>query len=72
MYSDFPDEATKLPKVGSYVHLDLERIVALKPDICIAIKDGNPKAVVKRLESLKIPVYTLLIPTFLTIRPFAL
>ena len=57
MYSDFPDEATKLPKVGSYVHLDLERIVALKPDICIAIKDGNPKAVVKRLESLKIPVY---------------
>ncbi len=56
-YSDFPDEATKLPRVGSYVNLDLERIVALKPDLCIAIKDGNPKAVVKRLESLKIPVY---------------
>jgi iron complex transport system substrate-binding protein len=56
-YSDFPDEAAKLPKVGSYVHLDLERIVALKPDMCIAIKDGNPKAVVKQLASLKIPVY---------------
>jgi iron complex transport system substrate-binding protein len=56
-YSDFPDEAAKLPKVGSYIHLDLERIVALKPDMCIAIKDGNPKAVVKQLESLKIPVY---------------
>ncbi len=56
-YSDFPPEANKLPKVGSYVHLDLEKIVALKPDLCIAIKDGNPIAVAKRLESLKIPVY---------------
>jgi iron complex transport system substrate-binding protein len=56
-YSDFPPKATKLPKVGSYVHLDLEKIVALKPDLCIAIKDGNPRMVAQRLESLKIPVY---------------
>ena len=57
LYSDFPPAATRLPKVGSYVNLDLERIVALQPDLCIAIKDGNPQAVAKRLESLKIPVY---------------
>ena len=56
-FSDFPPEAAKLPKVGSYVYLDLEKIVALKPDLCIAIKDGNPKLVAQRLESLKIPVY---------------
>ena len=56
-YSDFPSEAAKLPKVGSYVHLDLEKIVALKPDLCIAIKDGNPRMIAQRLESLKIPVY---------------
>ncbi len=56
-YSDFPTAATKLPKVGSYVRLDLERIVALNPDLCIAIKDGNPKEIIDRLESLKIPVY---------------
>ena len=56
-YSDFPPEAVKLPKVGSYVHLDLEKIVALKPDLCIAIKDGNPRVIAQRLESLKIPVY---------------
>jgi len=57
MYSDYPPKAAKLPMVGSYVHLDLERIVALKPDLCIAISDGNPKVVAQRLESLKIPVY---------------
>ncbi len=56
-YSDFPEAAQKLPKVGSYVYLDLEKIVSLKPDLCIGIKDGNPKAIVMRLESLGIPVY---------------
>lgn len=58
-FSDYPVEALKLPKVGSYVQLDLERIVALKPDLCIAIKDGNPRSVVERLESMGIPVYAL-------------
>jgi iron complex transport system substrate-binding protein len=56
-YSDFPPEARSLPKVGSYIHLDLEKIMALDPDLCIAIKDGNPKEVVTRLEALNIPVY---------------
>jgi len=56
-FSDFPEAANKLPKVGSFVHLDLEKIVSLKPDLCIAIKGGNPRVVVNRLESLSIPVY---------------
>jgi iron complex transport system substrate-binding protein len=56
-FSDFPPEAAKLPKVGSFVRLDLERIVALKPDLCLSTKDGNPRAVVERLESFQIPVY---------------
>jgi iron complex transport system substrate-binding protein len=56
-FSNYPPEAAKLPKVGSYVRLDLERIVALNPDLCIAIKDGNPKETVDRLESLNIPVF---------------
>lgn len=57
LYSDFPPAAVSLPKVGSYVQLNLEKIVALKPDLCIAIKDGNPRVVARRLESLNIPVY---------------
>ena len=56
-YSDYPAAADNLPKVGSYVHLDLERIISLAPDLCLAIKDGNPIASVSRLESLGIPVY---------------
>ena len=56
-FSDYPPEATRLPRVGSYVRLDIERIVALNPDLCIATRDGNPKAIIDRLASLKIPVY---------------
>ncbi|MCP4578948.1 MAG: cobalamin-binding protein [Deltaproteobacteria bacterium] len=56
-FSNYPPEAARLPKVGSYVHLDLERIVALRPDLCLAIKDGNPKHIVDRLATLNIPVY---------------
>jgi iron complex transport system substrate-binding protein len=56
-FSDFPVEAKKIYRVGSYVKLDLERIVSLNPDLCIAVKDGNPKAIIDRLESLGIPVY---------------
>ncbi len=57
MFSDFPKAARTLPKVGSYVHLDLEKIVALNPDVCIAVKDGNPKHVAERLAALGIPVF---------------
>ncbi len=56
-FSNYPAEAARLPKVGSYVRLDLERIVALYPDLCIAIKDGNPKETIERLQSLNIPVF---------------
>ena len=56
-YSDYPTAAKEIPRVGSYIHLDLERIVALQPELCLAIKDGNPKDTVMRLESLGIPVY---------------
>jgi len=56
-FANVPDAAARLPKVGSYVALDLEKIVSLKPQLCLAIRDGNPKASVERLEALGIPVY---------------
>jgi iron complex transport system substrate-binding protein len=56
-YSDYPVEAKNIPRIGSYVRLDIERIVALNPDLCLATKDGNPKTTIDRLASLNIPVY---------------
>lgn len=58
-YSDYPPKAKALPRVGSYVRLDLEKIVALKPDLCIGIRDGNPKHLVEKIEAIGIPVYVI-------------
>lgn len=58
-YSDYPPAARSLPRVGSYVRLDLEKIVVLKPDICFAVKDGNPLNTIKRLTELGIPVFAI-------------
>lgn len=58
-YSDYPAQARTLPRVGSYVRLDLEKIIALEPDLCLAIKDGNPKHIVDKIVALGIPVYVI-------------
>lgn len=58
-FSNYPEAASRLPRVGSYVQLDIEKIVALEPDLCIAIKDGNPIRTVRRLERLGIPVFAI-------------
>jgi iron complex transport system substrate-binding protein len=59
LYSDYPVQAKILPRVGSYVHLDLEKIVALNPDLCLAIKDGNPRHLVDKIVEMGIPVYVI-------------
>ncbi|MHC1728655.1 MAG: helical backbone metal receptor [Syntrophobacteraceae bacterium] len=56
-HCDYPEDARSLPKVGSYVHLDVERIAAAGPDLCLGVRDGNPPQVVKMIESMGIPVY---------------
>jgi iron complex transport system substrate-binding protein len=59
LYSNEPPAAAKLPNVGSYVHPDLEKIISLKPDLCLAVRDGNPKHIVDKITELGIPVYTI-------------
>jgi len=58
-YSTYPSEAESLPRIGSYVRPDIEKIIALKPDLCLATKDGNPKHIVDKIVSLGIPVYVI-------------
>ena len=41
MYSDFPPEATIIPKVGGWVNPNLEAIVKLKPDLVIFMTDQD-------------------------------
>lgn len=56
-YSDYPPEARKLPLVGDASRLDVERVLALRPDLVVGWSSGNPTAEVARLERLGINVY---------------
>jgi len=58
-FSNYPPAAQKITRIGSYVHPDLERIVALRPDLVLATRDGNPRRVIERLEALQIPVFAI-------------
>lgn len=56
-YSSFPEEVKKLPRVGGYSRLDLEAVVALKPDLVIAWQSGNSPAHIEKLRQLGLPIY---------------
>ncbi|SEK23864.1 iron complex transport system substrate-binding protein [Ectothiorhodospira marina] len=56
-YSDYPQAAEDIPRVGSYKQLDLESILALEPDLVVAWESGNVRAQLERLEALGYPLY---------------
>ena len=56
-YSDYPDAAKTIPRVGGLSGIDVEAIVALKPDLVIAWLSGTSKAQIELLVRLKIPVF---------------
>jgi iron complex transport system substrate-binding protein len=56
-YCDFPPEARQKPHVGSILSPNLERIVALKPDLVLGSPEANRRETADQLERLGIPVY---------------
>jgi iron complex transport system substrate-binding protein len=56
-HSDYPPQAARLPNLGGYNALDLERIASLKPDLIVAWHSGNKPLQLARLRSLGIPVF---------------
>lgn len=55
-YSDFPEAAKAIPRVGGYSALNIEAIVALQPDMLIAWPEGNRNRELDRLKALGLPI----------------
>lgn len=55
-YSDYPAEAKQLEQVSDWQGLNVERIVALKPDLILAWRGGNPQRPLDQLAALGIPI----------------
>ncbi|HET7775793.1 MAG TPA: cobalamin-binding protein [Azospira sp.] len=56
-YSDYPEAAKKIARVGGYSRIDLEAVAALQPDLIIAWESGNAPGHVAKLKGLGIPVF---------------
>jgi len=56
-YSDYPAEARSLPRVGSDARIDLEAVLALRPDLVVAWPNAGSLRTVERLAELGLPVF---------------
>lgn len=56
-YSDYPAAAKKIPLVGSNSVIDMERVLALKPDLIVVWHTGNTARQIAQLEALGVPVF---------------
>lgn len=55
-YSDYPAAARSLPRVGDGWRVDVEQVLALRPDVVLAWSSGTPQATIERLEAVGLRV----------------
>ena len=51
-YADYPLAAQKIPRIGSSMRIQLERVIELQPDLIIAWESGSPSDDLARLKQL--------------------
>ena len=56
-FSDYPEAAKKIPLVGDNSQIDIERVLALKPDLLVVWQSGNTARQLEQLRSLGIPMF---------------
>ncbi|NMM27276.1 MAG: cobalamin-binding protein [Glaciimonas sp.] len=56
-YSDFPAAAKSIPQVGDNRQIDMERVIALKPDLIVVWLHGNAERQITQLRTLGIPLF---------------
>lgn len=56
-YSDYPEAAKKIPRVGGYQTLSLEKIASLTPTLVLIWPSGNPANVYDALKERRIPLF---------------
>jgi cobalamin transport system substrate-binding protein len=62
--SDYPEEAASLPDVATFASVDVEKVVALEPDLVVAGGLGfTPADAITRLRDLHVPVIVVYAPS---------
>lgn len=58
-FSDFPEAARGIQRIGDAFRVDFERVIALRPDMVLAWDTGTSAGVIERLRALGFTVQTL-------------
>ena len=56
-YADYPEAALKIPRIGNFTGIQIEKVVELQPDLIIAWKSGNKATDLAKLESLGFTIF---------------
>lgn len=56
-YSDYPEAAKQIPRVGDNRQVDMERLLAMKPDLLVIWRHGASERQIEQLRQLGIPMY---------------
>ena len=56
-FSNYPQEAKRIERVADVFAIDVERLIALKPDLVVYWKSGTPKRQQEQLQSLGLNLY---------------
>jgi iron complex transport system substrate-binding protein len=54
---DYPPEARRKPKVGGMANPSIEAVIALRPDMVVMTRDGNPREFAERLRRFHIRTF---------------
>jgi iron complex transport system substrate-binding protein len=56
-FSDAPEAAKRVPRIGDVTAVDMERLVALRPDVVVVWPGGGNPAQIAKIVQLGIPIY---------------
>ena len=56
-HSDYPEAAKQVPRVGDNRQVDIERVLALKPDLLVVWLHGNAERQLEPLRRLGVPLF---------------
>jgi len=51
-YADFPDAALKIPRIGGYHGIQIEKVLELKPDLVIVWRSGSKDSDIEQMEKM--------------------
>ena len=56
-YSDYPEAAKQIPRVGDNRQVDMERLLSMKPDLLVVWRHGTSERQIDQLRQLGIPMF---------------